>query len=179
MRQTIHSQPAASPGAKNKAKGLAAGALLLFDGSFTAQAQQVLVKANVADDTVKTLFGPNRRYFGHAYVGAGLMAGPAGAGAGLAYGLRSAELRGGGRFKLRFTQALALNLDLGYAYRRYELAQNGRKTVPTPDLHRRAHQCRPARQQCGPLPGPAGQRRLGGGQQPRHRRRARSGHWLR
>lgn len=102
-----------------------------------AQAQQVLVQANVADDTVKTTFGPNRRYFGHAYLGYGLVAGPARGGAALRYGFGSSELRGGGRLKVRFTQALAFTLDLGYAYRRYELAQNDQKTVPTPTLHRR------------------------------------------
>lgn len=101
------------------------------------QAQQVLVQANVADDTVKTTWGPNRRYFGHLLVGYGLVVGPAGAGAGLRYGFPSAEVRGGGRLKFRFTQALAFNLDLGYAYRRYALAQDGQKTVPTPALHRR------------------------------------------
>jgi len=102
-----------------------------------ARAQQVLVQANVADDTVKTTFGPNRRLFGHGYLGYGLLAGPAGPGAGLRYGLGSMELRGGGRFKIRLTQTLAVNLDLGYAYLRYELAQNNQKIVPTPALHRR------------------------------------------
>ena len=110
--------------------GLLAGALP------AARAQQVLVQANVADDTVKTTFGPNRRYFGYAYFGYGLLAGPAGTGAAVHYGLGSAELRAGGRLKVRFSQALALNADLGYAYQRYSLAQNGQKTIPTPSLHR-------------------------------------------
>jgi len=101
-----------------------------------ALAQQVLVQANVADDTVKTSFGPNRRYFGHLYVGYGLVAGPAAAGAGLRFGLPSSELRLGGRLKRRLSQTLALNLDLGYAYQRYALAQNAQKTVPSPALHR-------------------------------------------
>lgn len=114
------------------------GLLLVLGGAGlpAAQAQQVLVQANVADDTVKTTFGPNRRYFGHLYVGYGLVAGPAGTGAGLRYGLHSAELRGGGRLKFRLNQLLALNLDAGYAYLRYDLAQNDQKTVPTPALHR-------------------------------------------
>ncbi|GAB3865840.1 hypothetical protein GCM10028824_05340 [Hymenobacter segetis] len=110
--------------------GLLAGALP------AARAQQVLVQANVADDTVKTTFGPNRRYFGHAYFGYGLLAGPARAGAAVRYGLGSAELRGGGRLKFRFSQALAFNADLGYTYQRYNLAQNGQKLVPSPSLHR-------------------------------------------
>jgi hypothetical protein len=101
-----------------------------------AQAQQVLVQANVADDTIKTTFGPNRRYFAHGYLGYGLLVGSAGTGAAIRYGLGSAELHAGGRLKVRFSQILALNVDLGYAYRRYELAQNAEKTVPTPALHR-------------------------------------------
>ena len=104
-----------------------------------AHAQQVLVQANVADDTTKNALGPNRRYFGHLYVGYGVVAGPAGWGAGLRYGLPSAELRGGARLKLRFSQALAVNLDASYAYLRYELTQNDQKTVPTPQLHRREY----------------------------------------
>ena len=114
--------------------GLVAGLLGLALPA--ARAQQVLVQANVADDTVKTIFGPNRRYFGHGYLGYGLVAGPAGSGAAVRYGLGSSELRAGGRLKVRFSQALALVLDLGYAYRRYDLAQNDQKTVPSTVLHR-------------------------------------------
>lgn len=110
---------------------------LLVCAPLLGQAQQVLVKANVAEDTVKNKFGPNRRYFGHAYVSYGLLAGAAGQGAELDHGLRSAELRVGGRLKFRFSQALALNLDLGYGYLRYQLSQNPTKLVPSPALHRR------------------------------------------
>ena len=125
----------AAPGFDRLARLALAGLLLGLGGARTAQAQQVLVSANVADDTVKTTFGPNRRYFGHLYIGYGLVAGPAGAGAGLRYGSASSELRGGGRLKFRLTQSVALNLDLGYVYQRYTLAQNGQKTLPTPVLH--------------------------------------------
>lgn len=132
-----------NPAKSNRQVG-PAGALrwgLLLLGLLTgappaACAQQVLVQANVADDTVKTTFGPNRRYFGHAYVGYGLLAGPAGTGAAVRYGPGSAELRGGGRLKFRFTQTLALNADLGYAYQRFSLAQSSQKLVPTPRLQR-------------------------------------------
>ncbi|WP_426059359.1 hypothetical protein [Hymenobacter sp. B1770] len=120
-----------------KVAGLALAVAGLSTLPQVVAAQQVLVQANVADDTVKTMFGANRNYFGHLYAGYGWVAGPAGTGAGVRYGLASADMRVGGRMKFRFTQALALNLDLGYAYLRYELAQNGQKVVPTPDLHRR------------------------------------------
>ena len=118
------------------ASRLAAAALALACCPLAARAQQVLVQGTVAEDTVKNAYGPNRRYFGHLYMGYGLVAGPAGAGAGLRYGLPSSELRAGGRLKFRLSQALACNVDLGYAFQRYELAQNARKTVPTAQLHR-------------------------------------------
>ncbi|MBD2768305.1 hypothetical protein IC235_10410 [Hymenobacter sp. BT664] len=117
--------------------GLALGFGALAGPCPAARAQQVLVQANVADDTVKARFGPNRAYFAHACLGYGLAAGPAGAGAALRYGPASAELRVGGRLKARLTNTFALNLDLGYAYQHYGLAQNAHKTVPTPTPHRR------------------------------------------
>ena len=113
---------------------LAALAALL--GPVAARAQQVLVQANVAEDTVKTTYGPNRRYFAQAYLGYGLVAGPAGAGAAVRYGSTSRELQAGGRFKRRFSQALALTVDARYAHLRYELSQNDQKTVPSAAQHR-------------------------------------------
>ena len=113
-----------------------AAALLWAAVVLPARAQQVLVQGNVADDTLKTTFGPNRRYFGHFFVGYALVAGPAEPGAGLRYGPASWELRAGGRLKRRLSQAVALNLDLGYAYLRYSLAQTSQKTVPVSQLHR-------------------------------------------
>lgn len=112
-------------------------AALLAGVPVAAQAQQVLVQANVADDTVKTTFGPNRRWFGHGYVALGLVAGPAEAGARLRYGFPSAEARVGGRLKRRLSQSVALCGDLAYAYLRYDLAQEAGKRVPAPTLHQR------------------------------------------
>lgn len=103
--------------------------LLLTSGG--ARAQQVLVKGDVADDTLRTVFGPNRRYFAHAFGGGGLVLGPAGgAGAALRYGLPSNELEVGGRFKRRYSQTFALTLAVRYALLTYALAQTGLKTVP-------------------------------------------------
>ena len=136
LRQT------AAPGRGPAAAGAAAGRLVALAGALAvgllpARAQQVLVQANVADDTMRATFGPNRRYFGHLYLAYAPVVGAAGPGAGLRYGLPSGEARAGGRLKRRLSQALALNLDLAYAYLRYDLAQDGWKTVPTPVLHRR------------------------------------------
>jgi hypothetical protein len=125
-------------GAMGKRKlSKAAVVLLVLTAGFRVQAQQVLVEANVADDTIKTTFGPNRRYFGHVYGSYGLLAGASGgSGARLRYGLGSVEAQLGGRLKRRLSQTLALNLDVRYAYQQFSLAQNAQKTVPTPMLHK-------------------------------------------
>ena len=110
---------------------------LLAGAPGATRAQQVLVQANVANDTLKTTFGPNRRWFGHGYVALGLVVGLAETGAKLRYGFPSAEARVGGRLKLRLSQSVALCGDLAYAYLRYELAQEAGKRVPAPALHLR------------------------------------------
>jgi len=101
-----------------------------------ALAQQVLVQADVAADTLAPRTGPNRRLFGHFYLGYALAAGPAGgSGVALRYGTGSAEAQAGGRLKYRISQTLALTADLRYAFLRYTLAQEAGKIVPSPALH--------------------------------------------
>ena len=86
-----------------------------------ALAQQVLVQADVAADTLAPRTGPNRRLFGHFYLGYALAAGPAGgSGVALRYGTGSAEAQAGGRLKYRLSQTLALTAD---------------QIVPSPALH--------------------------------------------
>lgn len=100
-----------------------------------ARAQQVLVQADVAADTLAPLTGPNRRYFGYLYLGYALVAGPDAAGASVRYGPTSGELQVGGRLKLRLNQSLALTADARYAYLRYGLTQQPGKVVPTAAPH--------------------------------------------
>ena len=100
-----------------------------------ALAQQVLVQADVAADTLAPITGPNRRYYGHFYLAYAAVAGPGAAGAPVRYGPASGELQLGGRLKFRLSQALALTADARYAYLRYGLAQQAGKTVPTATLH--------------------------------------------
>lgn len=114
-------------------------AFLLVGGPAATRAQQVLVQATVADDTVKAVFGPNRRWFGHGYVAVGVVAGPAETGAALRRGLYSTETRLGGRLKLRLNQSVALCGDVAYTYLRYELAQETGKVVPSPTWHAREY----------------------------------------
>ena len=101
-----------------------------------AHAQQVLLQTDVARDTLRPRTGPNRRYFGHFYVGYGLVLGGSGAGLPLRYGVSSSEIQLGGRLKWRLTDHLALTTDLRYAYLRYALAQDdGPKVAPFSGLH--------------------------------------------
>jgi hypothetical protein len=102
-----------------------------------ARAQQVLLQADVARDTLRPRTGPNRRYFGHLYASYGLAAGPSSApGLPVRYGFSSTEVQVGGRLKRRFTDHLALTADLRYAYLRYGIAQdNGPKVAPFSDVH--------------------------------------------
>ena len=88
-----------------------------------AQAQQVLLQTDVANDTLPARTGPNRRYFGHLYLGYGLALGPDELG--VKSGLGSSEFQAGGRLKRRLGQYLAFNADLRYAYLRYTLAPDG------------------------------------------------------
>lgn len=111
----------------------AGAALLLLPGA--ACAQQVLLRADVADDTLTNLTGPNRRYFGHLYAGAGLVAGASAPGAPLRYGFSSAEIQLGGRLKRRFTQTVALVADARYAYLHYGFDQTTAKAFPSGGPH--------------------------------------------
>ncbi|GGF09958.1 hypothetical protein [Hymenobacter cavernae] len=102
-----------------------------------AQAQRVLLRADVAEDTTRTRSGPNRAYFGHLYLGYAPVVGRAsGPGAELRFG-RSGELQVGVRNKFRLTQTLALGADLRYARLVYHLEQNDQKIVPTTTRYER------------------------------------------
>lgn len=115
---------------------LAVPLLLLYP--LAGRAQQVLVEGDVAEDTLRADYGPNRRYFAHFFVGSGLVLGPAGGpGARLRYGLPSSELELGARLKRRCSQTLALTLALRYALQTLALAQTDQKTLPNPTRHLR------------------------------------------
>lgn len=109
------------------------GALALLAGLLpAAQAQQVLLQTDVANDTVPARTGPNRRYFGHFYAGYALALGADGLG--VKHGFGSSELQLGGRLKRRLGPAFALNADLRYAYLRYAL-QDGTRPAPFAGPH--------------------------------------------
>ena len=107
------------------------GALLLpalLLAAPAARAQQVLLQADVAADTIPSRTGPNRRYFGHLYGGYALAAGPSALG--VKYGFASSEVQLGGRLKRRLGSLLAFNTDLRYAYLRYGLDPGASRPDP-------------------------------------------------
>lgn len=114
--------------------GTALGLLL---SAPTARAQGVLLRGNVATDTLRSNTGPNRTFFSHFYAGYAAVAdGFKGPGAELHFG-RSGELFVGMRQKYRLSQVAAVGFDLRYARLVYHLAQNDQKILPAPDQHHR------------------------------------------
>ncbi|MBC6607973.1 hypothetical protein H8B13_14195 [Hymenobacter sp. BT188] len=116
---------------------VAACATTWLMGIPAAQAQSVLLRGNVAADTLRSDTGPNRTFFSHFYLGYAAVVGKFdGPGAELRYG-RSGEMFVGMRQKYRLSQTAAVGLDLRYARLVYHLAQNDQKFLPTPDQHQR------------------------------------------
>ena len=112
----------------------------------TAYAQRVLLRANVAADTLRPTTGPNRASFSHVYLGYAAVVGEAdGPGAEFRYG-RSGEIFLGLRQKFRLTQATAVGFDVRYARLVYYLAQNDRKVLPTNVQHKREYLALPQAQ---------------------------------
>ena len=113
-----------------KAAGLRLGAVLLalLLAGPAARAQQVLLQTDVANDTIPNRTGPNRRYFGHFYVGYALAAGSSVLG--VRPGAASSELQVGGRLKRRLSSVFAFNTDLRYAYLRYGLDPEVARPAP-------------------------------------------------
>lgn len=102
-----------------------------------AHAQRVLLRNNVAADTLRSTTGPNRAFFQHFYLGYAALVGESSkAGAEIRYGL-SGETFVGVRQKYRLSQTAAVGFDLRYARLVYQLAQNDRKVFPTPTQHKR------------------------------------------
>ncbi|UYZ60363.1 hypothetical protein [Hymenobacter latericus] len=110
---------------------------MLAGAALPAAAQRPLLSTDVAADTVRQRFGPNRQLFRHVYVGYGFVLGqPKQSGAELRSGA-SAELSLGLRQKHRLAEHLAVGFDVRYARLQYSLAQNDAKVLPTPELHYR------------------------------------------
>jgi hypothetical protein len=107
---------------------LGAALLALLLAGPAARAQQVLLQTDVANDTIPNRTGPNRRYFGHLYVGYALAAGSSALG--VRPGAASSELQVGGRLKRRLSSVFALNADLRYAYLRYGLDPEVTRPAP-------------------------------------------------
>ena len=100
----------------------------------TAPAQKVLLAQDVTKDTVEVKFGPNKKYFGHMYVGYGFVAGPAeNKGSAVDYG-SSHEWLFGYRFKYKVGNVYALGFDVTVNPVTYFIKQKTGKTLPNPFL---------------------------------------------
>ncbi|UOG76988.1 hypothetical protein MTX78_10385 [Hymenobacter tibetensis] len=109
------------------------GVLMLASKSVLAQ--RVLLRAEVAEDTLYTSFGPNRGFYSHLYIGYLPVVGrAAGSGAELRYG-NSAEVMLGVRNKFRLSEPLSVGLDLRFVRLTYALQQTSSKVLPTATVH--------------------------------------------
>ena len=135
MNPTQKRHAAAWPAAlRRRLLGLASAALLL--SAAPAQAQRPLLSTDVAVDTARQTYGPNRRHFRHLYVAYLPVLGQAGRGAQLRP-WASAELAVGLREKLQLLGPLAIGADVRYVFVRYGLAQKADKVLPDARLHHR------------------------------------------
>jgi len=104
-------------------------AIIFFSLSIGAFSQDILLQQNVKADTVRPTRGPNLKNFLQGYVGLGF---PLHTNEELSYtrpGVSTCfDL--GMRYKRRFTNYLAMGLDLGINSTSYKIKQNGSKTVP-------------------------------------------------
>lgn len=101
-----------------------------------ARAQRVLLRADVAEDTLYSGYGPNRAFYNHLYVGYLPVVGRDAPGAALRFG-HSAEFMLGMRNKVRLSETFSTGLDLRFVRLVYALAQTADKRLPTPALHHR------------------------------------------
>jgi len=113
-----------------------AAAFLLLTSSLFAQ--DVLLKQDVAADSVKTKFGPNRSHYRHFYVGYGLIIGePDKAGSAVNYGSNTFTI--GFRFKQKVCNLYSVGFNIAYTSYTYRLKQDSNKTVPNSMLHDKEH----------------------------------------
>lgn len=108
--------------------------LVFFLFSMMAFSQDVLLEQNVDSHAAKPTYGPNLRNFFHWYVGLGFPVATAGD-QNYTKPVASADLNFGIRYKLRFTNFLALGCDLGVTSTAYKIKQDDSKTVPDTRLN--------------------------------------------
>lgn len=103
--------------------------ILLFAISINAYSQEVLLEQNVKADTIRPTKGPNLKNFVHGYIGIGF---PVATELAAKYTIPVSSLSSyyGVRYKRKFTNTLAIGLDLGLNLTAYKLKQNQGKEIP-------------------------------------------------
>jgi len=103
--------------------------IILFLLSISAFSQDILLQQNVKADSVRPTFGPNLKNYVHGYIGIGFPF-STNSESGYTKPIASANLDLGVRYKRKFTNYLAMGLDLGISSTSYKIKQNDAKTVP-------------------------------------------------
>ena len=97
--------------------------------SIGAFSQDILLQQNVKADSVRPTYGPNLKNFFHGYVGIGFPFSRDDE-SGYTKPMASTNFDFGIRYKRRFTNYLAIGMDLGINSLSYKIKQNDSKTVP-------------------------------------------------
>jgi hypothetical protein len=103
--------------------------IILLSLSLGAFSQDILLQQNVKSDSIRPTYGPNLKNFFHGYVGIGFPFSTSEE-SGYTKPMASTNFDFGVRYKRRFTNYLAMGVDLGINSASYKLKQNDSKTVP-------------------------------------------------
>jgi hypothetical protein len=103
--------------------------IILLTLSIGAFSQDILLQQNVKADSVRPTYGPNLKNFFHGYIGIGFPFSTSQE-SGYTKPVASANFDFGVRYKRRFTNYLAMGMDLGISSVSYRIKQNDSKTVP-------------------------------------------------
>jgi hypothetical protein len=108
--------------------------LIFILPTFGLKSQTVLMDEDVKDSD-PTDVGPNKKKFGHFYVGFGSIVGPSESDSVATRPFRSYEYTFGYRFKYRISQLYSLGFDLNYNSKSYSIKQDSFKIFPNGTLH--------------------------------------------
>lgn len=103
--------------------------IILLLLSIAVFSQDILLQQNVKADSIRPTYGPNLKNFFHGYIGVGFPF-STNEESGYTRPLASTNIVFGVRYKRKFTNYLAMGMDLGINSASYKIKQNESKTVP-------------------------------------------------
>lgn len=95
--------------------------VLILILSQSLKGQQIVISENLQGDTTIQVFGPNRKHFGHFFLGLHSIAGAPEFNTDKLKGLRSWVFEFGYRYKRRFSQTLSAGAELGFKKMSYSI----------------------------------------------------------